>query len=55
MNLLWTKVVTMAILGSVSLLVGFIPMIVAKKVNTKQSKLSGAAHSMLRLLLAVDS
>ena len=33
MNLLWTKIVTMSILGSLSLIVGFIPMLVAKKVR----------------------
>ena len=31
MDLLTTKIVTMSILGSVSLLIGFIPMLVAKK------------------------
>jgi len=36
MNLLWTKIVTMSILGIVSLLVGFIPMLVAKKVNLSE-------------------
>ena len=33
MDLLTTKIVTMSILGSVSLLIGFIPMLVAKKVS----------------------
>ena len=33
MDLLTTKIVTMGILGSVSLLIGFIPMLVAKKVR----------------------
>ena len=33
MDLLTTKIVTMGILGLVSLLVGFIPMLVAKKVS----------------------
>ena len=33
MDLLTTKIVTMSILGSVSLLIGFVPMLVAKKVR----------------------
>ena len=33
MDLLTTKIVTMSILGSVSLLIGFVPMLVAKKVQ----------------------
>ena len=44
MDLLTTKIVTMSILGLVSLLVGFIPMLVAKKVSWKPTpkKVDGA-------------
>ena len=38
MDLLTTKIVTMSILGLVSLLVGFIPMLVAKKVDCDKMK-----------------
>ena len=38
MDLLTTKIVTMSILGLVSLLVGFIPMLVAKKVSGELKK-----------------
>ena len=38
MDLLTTKIVTMSILGSVSLLIGFIPMLVAKKVSFDKQK-----------------
>ena len=39
MDLLTTKIVTMSILGLVSLLVGFIPMLVAKKVTCERRAL----------------
>ena len=39
MDLLTTKIVTMSILGLVSLLVGFIPMLVAKKVSCERRAL----------------
>jgi len=47
MNLLTTKIVTMSILGLVSLLVGFIPMIVAKKVNLAHGSRGGLVVSCL--------
>jgi len=47
MNLLMTKIVTMSILGLVSLLVGFIPMIVAKKVNLSKGSRGGMVVSCL--------
>jgi len=47
MNLLWTKIVTMAILGSVSLIVGFIPMVVAKKVTLTEGSRGGFIVSCL--------
>ena len=37
MDLLTTKIVTMSILGTVSLLIGFIPMLVAKKVIQRRA------------------
>ena len=47
MNLLTTKIVTMSILGLVSLLVGFIPMVVAKKVNLTKGSRGGMVVSCL--------
>lgn len=47
MNLLTTKIVTMSILGLVSLIVGFIPMIVAKKVNLAKGSRGGTVVSCL--------
>ena len=35
MNVLWTKIVSMSVLASVSLIVGFIPMLLVKKVILK--------------------
>jgi len=47
MNLLVTKIVTMSILGIVSLIVGFIPMLVAKKVNLAEGSRGGFVVSCL--------
>ena len=47
MDLLTTKIVTMSILGLVSLVVGFIPMIVAKKVNLDHGSRGGLVVSCL--------
>ena len=47
MNLLTTKIVTMSILGLVSLIVGFIPMIVAKKVNLERGSRGATVVSCL--------
>jgi len=47
MNLLMTKILTMSILGFVSLIVGFIPMIVAKKVNLAKGSRGGTVVSCL--------
>ena len=47
MNLLTTKIVTMSILGLVSLLVGFIPMLVAKKINLEKGSRGALVVSCL--------
>ena len=47
MDLLATKILTMSILGLVSLLTGFIPMLVAKKVNLAQGSRGGTIVSCL--------
>jgi len=47
MNLLWTKIVTMGILGTVSLLAGFLPMLVAKKVDLSEGSRGGLIVSCL--------
>jgi len=47
MDLLTTKIVTMSILGSVSLLIGFIPMLVAKKVDLSDGSKGGFVVSCL--------
>jgi len=47
MDLLTTKIVTMSILGTVSLLIGFIPMLVAKKVDLSDGSRGGFVVSCL--------
>jgi len=47
MNLLTTKIITMSILGLVSLIVGFIPMLVAKKVNLEKGSRGATVVSCL--------
>jgi len=47
MDLLTTKIVTMAILGGVSLLVGFIPIFLARKVNLSHGSRGGLLVSCL--------
>ena len=47
MNLLWTKITTTSILGSLSLITGFIPILVARKVDLSEGSRGGLIVSML--------
>ena len=47
MNLLWTKITTTSILGALSLLTGFVPILVARKVDLSEGSRGGLIVSML--------
>lgn len=47
MNVLWTKIVSMSVLASVSLIVGFIPMLLVKKVDLSENSRGGFIVSCL--------